>query len=101
MIATSLDGGKLLLAESRRKALELVDEILRNISLFHRDRRRERNGAHVSVETEELLVGVGPAEGMDVRDRPGAGQARREMAARQRSSARDSRGDAERQRSGW
>jgi hypothetical protein len=41
--------------------LKLVDEILRHISLFHRDRRRERKGAHVSVETEELLVGEGPA----------------------------------------
>ena len=60
-MATSLDGGKVLLAASRRKALKLVDEILRHISLFHRDRRRERKGAHVSVETEELLVGEGPA----------------------------------------
>jgi hypothetical protein len=41
------------------------------------------------------------AASMDVRDRPGAGQARNEMAAIQRSSARDSGGDAERQRLGW
>ena len=39
--------------------MELVDEILRNISLFH---RTERKGAHDSVETEELLVRVGPAQ---------------------------------------
>ena len=44
---------------SRRKAVELVEEISRNILLFHRDRHRERNGARVSVETE---VGVGPAQ---------------------------------------
>ena len=35
---------------------------------------------------------------MDVSNRPEAGQARKEMAAIQRSSARDSLGDAEKQR---
>ena len=46
------------LAASRRKVVELVEEILRNFSIFHRDRHRERNGARVSVETEGWLVGV-------------------------------------------
>ena len=38
--------------------MELVEEILRNISLFHRDRQ----SAHDSAEQEEWLVGVGPAQ---------------------------------------
>jgi len=54
-----LPPGSMLLAASRCKAVELVDEILRNISLFH---RTERKDAHDSVETEELLVEVGPAQ---------------------------------------
>jgi len=99
-IATSLDGGKVLLAASRRKALELVDEILRNISLFHRHRRRERTVAHVSVETEELLVGEGPAQ-KEWMSGTRLEKVKPEERCWQRSTARDSRDDAERQRSRW
>jgi hypothetical protein len=99
-IGTSLHGDEVLLAASRRKALELVDEILRNISLFHRDRHRERKGAHISVEMEELLVEVGPAQKAWMSG-TGLELVKPEEKCSQRSSARDSRGDAERQRSGW
>ena len=46
------------LAASRRKAVELVEEIWRNISLFHRDRQ----SADESAEKKVWLVGVGPAQ---------------------------------------
>jgi hypothetical protein len=89
-----------LLAASRRKALELVDEILRNVSLFHRDRRRDRKVAHVSVEMEELLVGVGPAQKAWMSG-TGLEQVKTEERCWQRSTVRDSRDDAERQISCW
>jgi len=41
-----------------RKAVELVEEIWRNISLFHRNRR----SADESAEKQVWLVGVGPAQ---------------------------------------
>ena len=51
--------GSMLLAASRRNAVELVDEILRNISVFH---RTEQESAHTFEEMEELLFGVAPAQ---------------------------------------
>ena len=45
-LGEGLPPGSMLLAASRRKAVDLVDEILRDISLFH---RTERKGAHEST----------------------------------------------------
>jgi hypothetical protein len=79
--STSLDGNEVLLAASRRLVVHLVEKIVRNISSVHPDRHRVRNGAHVSVETEEFWSEWDLPSRMDVRDRPGAGQERRAMLA--------------------